>query len=216
MADLYWQLRHYYPFEDWPHLFRWAPTAVVNAAHQQMQRAQRQNYHALERPIAQMVAMYYNSKVESHKHRRQSDFEMYGEPRAELPVSGAAAATFFQLGGQGRIPGWAMIQQVLPDLRAAADKGKPPEFRALLGPRAILLCPVIHKDMISCDYAIVAKGEPMQVIAVVNPDTEDEYLIQIEHTERSVLTGDDARFKLMPKPEYDPGKTLPAMPITTS
>lgn len=183
------------------------PTWLINQAIAAAETAQREHYHALERPIAQFLTLYYNSKVESHKHRKREDFELYGPPAPNIGITPNAGAAFFRLGERGLVPGWAMIEQVLPDIRNAAAKGTVPGFYALVGKRAILLCPIVHKDMISCDYALIGKGPSNEVITVRNPDTEEEYKIEVDQDERSVLTGPEARFK-----RIDVGKPLELLP----
>lgn len=168
----------------------------------------------MERPIAQLAQLYYNSRTEGHKHLPRDRFELYGKQAAPLRVTANAAAVFFALGGGGQLPGWATIPEVGEQMNAADRSGTVPELSALIGDRAVLLCPTIHKDMIACEYAIVDKGAAMEEVIVANLKTGEEYRIVIEQSGRSALTADDARFKRVKPPEI-PATTIPAMPVTT-
>ena len=160
------------------------------------------------------MQIYYNSKVESHKQLQRDSFELYGEPKPVLPVSANAAAVFFVLGGAGKIPGWAQIPEIAAQMNQVYKSGTVPELPALIGDRAVLLCPTIHENMISCEYAIVNKGEPMQEITVADSKTGEEYRIVVEQSARSALTAEDARFKRAKPPDAS-ASAMPVIPVTT-
>lgn len=188
---------------------------LINQAIAAGKKHDREHYHAIERPIAQLAQLYYNSKVEGHKHLPRDHFELYGEPKAVVSITPNAAAVYFMLGGAGMIPGWAQITEVGAQMNAVYKSGTVPEFPALIGDRAVLLCPTIHDSMISCEYAIVNKGEPMQEITVADSRSGQEYRIVLEQSVRSILTAEDARFKLVKPPEM-PAIVMPTMPVVAN
>lgn len=213
-ADQYWQCQRYYPHDPRFNAdnFRWMPTWLVNQALAAAKRADREHYHALERPIAQLAQMYYNSKTEAHKHLQRDSFEMYGPPKPIITITPNSAAVYFHLGTAGSLPPWAQIKEIGDQMQPLYRSGVIPEFPALVGPRAVLLCPVIHPEYISCDYAIVNKGQSMEMSIVTDVRSGEEYRIVIEQSERSVLTENEARFKLI-KEAPEPG--IPALPTVT-
>lgn len=117
------------------------------------------------------------------------------------------------LGGGGKVPGWAQIPEIGVEMNKVYKSGTVPEFPALIGDRALLLCPTIHENMVSCEYAIVNKGEPRQEVTVVNSATGEEYRIVIEQSDRFALNGDDARFKLIKPPDAAPSVPT-GVPVT--
>ena len=187
---------------------------MINQALFYARKAEREHYHAIERPIAQLSQLYYNSKVEGHKTRSREDFELYGEPR-QIEISANAAATYFKLGDCGFIPGWAIMVDLMNQMKPIASKGTVPEFRALIGGRILMLCPVIHDNYISCDYAIVNTGPAMQECKIKDPDSDREFLIEIEQSTPCLINGDDARFKRVGvQSEVKPN--MPKIPVFTN
>ncbi len=173
-------MQHYWP--DQPRFsaenFGNQPLWLVVQALEWGAKIRHEELHLQELGIAQLTAIYFNSKRDSKQEAlKESEFYHFA-PQDGPQISPLACDTFFSLSRDGLLPGWAIALAPINQMRSRRANGAVPQVRAWLGTGILILNPRIRGSQVYSPFVLIDESV-LGVCHLQNLDTEKPFVVQV-------------------------------------
>jgi hypothetical protein len=141
------------------------------------QKWEREQRHANELPIAQLVSVYANSQKTKPPYFKTSDFYFFA-PEEECQVNQDVCATFLSISDDQLLPSWVLGLSPMEEIEKV-KAGRVAKTRMWMCRGLALICPNLDEGTLTAGMAVIDDNCPVGEVEVFDVDTGEGYMIRV-------------------------------------
>ena len=143
------------------------------------QKWEREQRHANELPVAQLVSVYANSQKTNPPYFKPSDFYFFA-PEDECQINQDVCVTFLSISNDQLLPSWVLRLSPAEEIQKA-KAGRVSKPRMWMCRGLALICPVLEDGVLTAGMAVIDDNHPVGDVEVfdVDGDGDQSYMIRV-------------------------------------